>query len=191
MKPLILASSSRYRRALLARLGLAFEARTPGIDETARDGETPAALAARLALEKARAVGNGAGVVIGSDQVAEIAGRLLRKPGSHEAALAQLRACRGQKVGFLTATAIVDETNGRLWQGLDRTDVYFAERSDAELASYLHREQPYDCVGGFKAEGLGVALFERIESSDPTALVGLPLIWVAQTLRDAGLNPLG
>jgi septum formation protein len=190
MTRLVLASTSRYRRELLARLKLEFVVVAPAVEERAQPGEPPEALAARLALAKAQSAARAGTLVIGSDQVASLHGRVLRKPGTHAAALEQLLACQAQTVEFHTAAAIVEGTSGRVWQTLDRTCVQFARLPEALLDHYLHAEQPYDCVGGFKAEGLGIALFTRIESSDPTALIGLPLIWVAATLRAAGLDPL-
>jgi septum formation protein len=188
---LILASTSPYRRALLERLGLPFEALAPAVDETAGPRELPAELAARLAAAKAESVSAGQAIVIGSDQTAALGRTLLGKPGTHEAALEQLRACQGRAVVFHTAVVVVDGATGRRLHTVDRTRVHFARLGEGELARYLRAEQPYDCAGGFKAEGLGIALFERIESSDPTALVGLPLIWLSRTLRTLGLDPLG
>jgi len=186
----MLASTSRYRRELLARLGLAFEARAAATDESALAGEAPERMAARLAAAKARSVAAPDAVVIGSDQVASLEGRLLRKPGGHENALAQLGDCQGKTVIFHTGVFVLDTRTGRSWEHVDQTDVRFARRTRAELDRYLAIEQPYDCVGSFKAEGLGVALFESIDSRDPTALIGLPLIWLAGALKEAGLDPL-
>jgi septum formation protein len=190
MARLILASTSPYRQELLARLRLPFEALPPGVDETAAPDEAPAALAARLALAKARSLAVPGALVLGSDQVASLGGRVLRKPGSHSVAREQLLACQGQTVDFHTAAAIVETSASRVWQTVDHTRVRFATLDTRSLDAYLHAERPYDCAGGFKSEGLGIALFERIESQDPTALIGLPLIWVAATLRGAGLDPL-
>lgn len=190
MSRLVLASTSRYRRELLTRLGLPFQTCAPGVDETGLEGETPAELAARLARAKALAAAGAGVVVIGSDQVASLEGRILGKPGGHDAAVEQLVACSGRHVDFHTAVTIVDSDSGSGWHHTDLTRVKFAERDRAALARYVEIEQPYDCAGGFKAEGLGICLFERIESCDPTALVGLPLIFVARALTEAGLNPL-
>ncbi len=154
-------------------------------------GEAPADLAARLALAKAESAAGPGELVIGSDQVAALNGEVLRKPGGHEVALRQLLACQGKVVDFHTAAAIVDAERAHVWQTVDHTRVHFAELEAARLDAYLRAEEPYDCAGSFKAEGLGIALFTRIESNDPTALMGLPLIWVAATLRAAGLDPLG
>ena len=186
----MLASTSAYRRELLGRLGLPFEARAPTTDESAVPGEPPERMAARLAAAKARSITAPDAVVIGSDQVASLDGRLLRKPGRHEIALAQLQDCQGKTVVFHTGVFVLDTRTARSWAHVDRTDVRFARRGTAELDRYLAIEQPYDCAGSFKAEGLGVALFESIESRDPTALIGLPLIWLAATLKEAGLDPL-
>ncbi len=191
MRRLILASTSPYRKLLLERLELPFDVVAPDVEETAAPGETPHALAARLAAEKADSVTASDAIVIGSDQVASVNGRVLRKPGTHDRALRQLSACQGRTAVFDTAAAIVDKRNGKRWQTTDRTEVEFAELDDNVLDAYLRREQPYDCAGGFKAEGLGISLFGRIRSDDPTALLGLPLIWVARTLAEAGLDPLG
>jgi len=188
---LILASTSRYRRELLSRLGLPFEAKAPGAPELAIPGELPAVMAARLALAKARSIDTPDALVIGSDQVASLDGRLLRKPGGHATALRQLEACQGRTVIFDTAVAIIDSRTGAALEHVDRTEVRFAALETAALDRYVQREQPFDCAGSFKAEGLGVALFERIDSSDPTALIGLPLIWLAGALRELGVDPLG
>ncbi len=190
MRKLILASTSPYRKLLLERLELAFDVIAPDVPETAEPGEAPHALAARLAAEKAGAVYAPDAIVIGSDQVASIDGEVLRKPGTHDVAVRQLAACQGRLAVFDTAAVIVDNRSARRWQTTDTTEVEFAELDESVLDAYLRREQPYDCAGGFKAEGLGISLFRRIRSDDPTALLGLPLIWVATTLRQAGLDPL-
>jgi septum formation protein len=190
MRRIILASTSRYRHQLLARLGLPFEAQAPGTDESALAAEPPAQMAQRLAAAKARSIQAGDALVIGSDQVASLGGQLLRKPGGHSLALQQLQACQGRTVIFDTAALVLDTASGASWAHVDRTEVHFARRPTAALDRYLRLEQPYDCAGSFKAEGLGVTLFERIDSSDPTALIGLPLIWLAATLRQAGVDPL-
>ena len=190
MKTLVLASSSRYRRELLGRLGLAFETLAPTVDESEHPGEPPEDLANRLAAAKAQAVVRPGTLVIGSDQVPSLDGRILRKPGDHQTALRQLEACQGRSVDFFTAVCLLDADSGRRWQHRDLTRVIFRRQTSAVLNTYLESERPYDCAGGFKAEGLGIALFERIESSDPTALIGLPLIWLAHALRQAGMDPL-
>lgn len=188
--PLILGSTSRYRRELLQRLGLPFEAEAPRVDETPQPGETPAALAERLAQAKADEVAtrHPGAVVIGSDQVAELDGVAIGKPGTHERAVEQLRAMQGRAVVFHTAIAV---RHGD-FSALRRVPVTvrFRALSDAEIETYLRAEQPYDCAGSAKSEGLGIALLDAIESDDPTALVGLPLIATAALLRAAGLDPL-
>jgi septum formation protein len=194
MSRLILASTSRYRAQLLARLGLRFDIIASDVDETAEPGEAPAALAQRLAERKARSVASALAsndaLVIGSDQTAALEDELLRKPGVSATALEQLIACRGRSVHFYTAVTIVDCRSSGTHTHVDTTEVRFAQRTDAELRRYIELEQPLDCAGSFKAEGLGIALFTAIDSHDPTALIGLPLIWVAQTLRELGINPL-
>jgi septum formation protein len=190
MPPIILASTSVYRRELLARLRLPFTTRSPGTVEDAVAGEAPAAMAARLALAKARSIAAPNALVIGSDQVASLDGQLLRKPGAPEVAVAQLRACRGKVVQFHTAVAVVATSSGTTLEHVDCTEVQFRRLDDAALENYVRLESPLDCAGSFKSEGLGVALFERISSRDPTALVGLPLIFVADALRKLGADPL-
>ena len=189
---LILGSTSRYRRELLARLRLPFDVVAPDVDESPRAGETPSALACRLALEKARAVASQhpAAVVIGADQVAELDGQAIGKPGTHANAVAQLRRLSGRRVVFHTALAVVRADIGFEQSGLAPVRVQFRVLSDAEIERYLRLEQPYDCAGSAKCETLGIALLESIESDDPTALVGLPLIRTAILLRAAGIDPL-
>ncbi|HWI11328.1 MAG TPA: Maf family nucleotide pyrophosphatase [Burkholderiaceae bacterium] len=190
--PLILASTSRYRRELLERLRLPFEVRAPEVDETPRPREWPAALAQRLALAKARAVSAAYpdAVVIGSDQVADLNGEPIGKPGTHERAVAQLRAMRGRSVVFQTAVAVVRASTGYVGTALAPVTVRFRALTDAEIEHYLRAEQPYDCAGSAKCETLGIALLEAIDSDDPTALVGLPLIRTCALLRAAGIDPL-
>ena len=189
MKHLILASTSPYRRELLQRLGLAFNAIDPGIQEAVIEGESPPERALRLATEKARACASAGSVVIGSDQVAARGRKVLHKPGSAEIAIQQLVDCQGQQVDFFTGVTIFD---GQTCQStIDHTTVVFKNQSRAAIERYVSLEQPLNCAGGFKVEGLGIALFERVESTDPTALIGLPMIWVAETLRTMGLDPLG
>ena len=189
---LVLASTSRYRRELLARLRLPFDVVAPEVDESARLGEAPAALAERLALAKAHAVAarDRDAIVIGSDQVAELDGAALGKPGTHERATAQLRAMRGREVRFHTAVAVVRAARGFVQHALVTVRVRFRDLRDDEIEHYLRTEQPYDCAGSAKCETLGIALLEAIESDDPTALVGLPLIRTSAMLRAAGLDPL-
>jgi septum formation protein len=190
--PLILASTSRYRRELLQRLRLPFEIVAPEVDETPLPGEAPAALALRLALAKARAVAtlHPGAVVIGSDQVADLAGEPIGKPGTHERAVAQLRRMRGQRVTFQTAVAVVRNDRAFAEVQLAPVGVSFRQLSDDEIERYLRTEEPYDCVGSAKCETLGIALLDAIDSDDPTALVGLPLIRTCALLRAAGLDPL-
>ena len=189
---LILASTSRYRRALLQRLQLPFDVEAPGVDETPLPGEAPAALAQRLALEKARAVAqrHPDAVVIGSDQVADLAGQAIGKPHTHERAVQQLRAMSGRSVVFHTAVAVVRQNAGVAEVRLSPVVVRFRDLSDEEIENYLRREQPYDCAGSAKSEGLGIALLHSVESQDPTALIGLPLSTVCELMRVAGLDPL-
>ena len=191
---LILASSSAYRRELLGRLGLPFEVMAPDIDESALPGETPDATAMRLARQKAQAVALRApgSVVIGSDQVATLDGEQIGKPGDHANALAQLQKMRGRQVVFHTALCVWDDRAAALTGGASleniETIVTFRDLPDAELDAYLRIEQPYDCAGSAKNEGLGIAILERIDSSDPTALTGLPLITLTGMLRRAGFQ---
>ena len=189
---LILGSTSRYRRELLTRLRLPFEVEAPGVDETPRPGEAPAALAQRLALEKARAVAarHPRDVVIGSDQVADLAGEPLGKPGDHARAVAQLQRMSGQRVVFQTALAVVRQDTGFEAVDLAAVSVTFRTLSDTEIETYLRLDEPYDCAGSARSESLGVALLSAIDSDDPTALVGLPLIRTCALLRAAGLDPL-
>ena len=191
-RPLILGSTSRYRRELLERLRLPFDVASPDVDETPRAGEAPAALAARLALAKARAVAaaHPNAVVIGSDQVADLDGEPIGKPGNHERAMEQLRRMRGRSVVFHTAVAVVCEASGFSGSALAPVTVRFRDLSDAEIEHYLRTEQPYDCAGSAKCETLGIALLDAIDSDDPTALVGLPLIRTCALLRAAGIDPL-
>jgi len=187
MTPLVLASTSRYRRELLARLGLPFDVDGPEVDETPLAGEAPAGTAARLALAKARVVAlrHPGAWVIGSDQVANLDGQALGKAGGRDHALAQLEACSGKRVVFETALCLLRDGDSPL-AALDRTEVVFRPLQREEILRYLDAEQPYDCAGSFKCEGLGISLFDAIHSQDPTALVGLPLIALARALREAG-----
>ncbi len=187
-KALILASTSRYRRELLARLKLPFECVAPDVDESREPGEAADALARRLAQLKAEAVAarHPGAVVIGSDQVAVRGEDILGKPGTREAAIEQLRRSSGRDVLFLTAVHVIDSAQGRAESHLDTTHVRFRDLAIEEIERYVDRDEPLDCAGGFKAESLGIALFDRIESTDPTGLTGLPLAWVAGALRRAG-----
>ena len=188
-RPLVLGSTSVYRRELLQRLRLPFTVMAPEVDETPQPHEAPDALALRLALAKAHAVAaqQPEAVVIGSDQVADLAGHALGKPGTHERATEQLRLMSGHSVVFQTAVAVVCHATGFAQALLAAVEVRFRPLSDAEIERYLRAEQPYDCAGSAKSEGLGIALLEAIHSDDPTALVGLPLIRTCRMLRSAGL----
>ena len=188
-RPLILGSTSPYRRELLQRLRLPFEVQRPEVDETPLANETPQALAQRLALAKAQAVAKRfpQAIVIGSDQVADLNGEPLGKPGNHANAVKQLQRMRGQTVVFQTAVAVVCEATGFAQSELAQVQVQFRDVSDAAIEAYLRAEEPYDCAGSAKSEGLGIALLERIDNHDPTALVGLPLILTCRLLRAAGL----
>lgn len=189
-RALVLGSTSRYRRELLTRLGLPFTTEAPGVDETPQNGESPRDLAVRLALAKARDVArrHPQAIVIGSDQVADLAGQPLGKPGNHERAVAQLRAMRGQTVIFQTAVSVVCQATGFEQSDLAAVEVRFRALEDDEIERYLRAEHPYDCAGSAKSEGLGIALLDAILSDDPTALIGLPLIRTARLLRAAGLR---
>ena len=189
---LILGSTSRYRRELLARLRVPFECVPPDVDETPLAAERPADLALRLALEKARnvAMRHPAAVVIGSDQVADLAGEPIGKPGTHDRAVAQLTRMSGQTVVFQTAVAVVRPSTGFEGSALASVRVRFRDLRAQEIEHYLRLEQPYDCAGSAKCETLGIALLDSIDSDDPTALIGLPLIRTCSLLRGAGLDPL-
>ncbi|WP_439605697.1 Maf family nucleotide pyrophosphatase [Hydrogenophaga sp.] len=191
-RALILGSTSRYRHELLSRLRVPFQAVAPDVDETPQTGERPADLALRLALAKARDVArrHPQAVVIGSDQVADLQGEPLGKPGTHERAVAQLRRMRGQTVVFQTALAVVCEATGFEQSDIAAVRVVFRDLDDDEIEHYLRAEQPYDCAGSAKSEGLGIALLERIDNDDPTALVGLPLIRTCHMIRAAGVKVL-
>ncbi len=192
MPRLILASTSRYRADLLRRLRLPFDMQSPGIDEVAQAGEIPAALAVRLAHEKAAAVAHRHpdAIVIGSDQVADLRGQAIGKPITHERATEQLRALRGHEVVFHTAVCVMRVDTGFSRTLLAPVTVRFRPLTDAEIERYLRAETPYDCAGSAKCETSGIALLSAIHSDDPTALVGLPLIRTCELLRAAGLDPL-
>ena len=191
-RALVLGSTSPYRRELLQRLQIPFEVAAPDIDETPLPNEQPRVLAQRLALAKARAVANlhPQAVVIGSDQVADLHGLPLGKPGSHERAVAQLRQMRGQTLVFETAVSVVCFESGFEESSLASVRVTFRDLADEEIEHYLLLERPYDCAGSAKSEGLGIALLSSIESDDPTALIGLPLIRTCQLIRAAGIKIL-
>jgi len=188
-RPLILGSSSVYRRELLQRLRLPFDVVSPQVDETPLPGEAPQALAVRLALAKAHAVADThpQALVIGSDQVADLDGEPLGKPGNHANAVLQLQRMRGRTVVFQTAVAVVCHETGFANHALAQVKVKFRNLSDQAIETYLRAETPYDCAGSAKSEGLGIALLESIDNQDPTALVGLPLILTCRLLRAAGL----
>jgi septum formation protein len=193
---LILASSSPYRRELLGRLRVPFDVIVPDIDETPLAGETPEATAVRLSIAKARAAAeriadDARALVIGSDQVATFDGRQIGKPGTHEKAVAQLQAMRGRSVEFHSALCLFDRSTGDVQSADIVTRVRVRRVSDAQIETYLRAETPYDCAGSAKAEGLGIALLEAIESDDPTALIGLPLIALTGMLEKAGYPVLG
>lgn len=191
-KTLVLGSTSRYRRALLERLGVPFVVAAPDLDESARPGEAPSATAIRLSEAKARAIAGrfDDALVIGSDQVADCDGRPIGKPGDRPRAIAQLRELSGRTVVFHTGVAVVDARSGRCRSELVDVTSTFRTLTDDEIATYLDREQPYDCAGSVRSEALGIVLFERIVSDDPTALVGLPLIALTRLLRAEGVDVL-
>ena len=191
-RPLILGSTSRYRKELLTRLRIPFETASPDVDETPHSNESPKDLALRLALAKARAVAlkYPEAVVIGSDQVADLEGTPLGKPGNHANAILQLQRMRGKTVIFQTALSVVCIATGFERTDLAEVNVKFRDLSDAEIETYLRAEEPYDCAGSAKSEGLGIALLDAIDNDDPTALIGLPLIRTCQMLREAGVKLL-
>jgi len=192
-RALILGSTSRYRRELLERLRVPFDVVSPEVDESPLAGEAPHALATRLALAKAKAVAalHPNAVVIGSDQVADLNGEPLGKPGTHERAVLQLQRMRGRTVVFQTAVSVVCMDSQFEQTELAQIKVRFRDLSDAEIEAYLRAEEPYDCAGSAKSEGLGIALLDAIDNDDPTALIGLPMIRTARLLRAAGIDLLG
>ena len=189
---IVLASSSRYRRELLGRLCSSFASDAPNIDESPLVGETAEQLARRLSLAKAGAVAKRwpNSVVIGSDQVASFEGRTLGKPGSVERAVETLRACAGGCVAFYTGVAVLDVESGRTAAHVDITTAHFRQASEAEIRRYVEQDQPLDCAGGIRLEGLGPLLLEAVQTRDPTAAIGLPLIKLGEMLRGFGVNPL-
>ncbi len=191
--PLVLASTSPYRRALLARLGLAFDATTPQVDETRHPDEPPQALVLRLAEAKARAVAPRFrhALIIGSDQVACLDGQILGKPHDRTTAIHQLQAASGRSVLFQTGLCLLNAATGQAQTLVEPFRVHFRTLTRQQIENYLDHEQPYDCAGSFKSEGLGIALFERLEGDDPNALIGLPLIRLVTMLEAAGVLPLG
>jgi MAF protein len=190
--PLVLASTSRYRRALLEQLGLTFATASPDIDEARRPNEPPQALVQRLAEAKARAVATARpeALIIGSDQVACLDDQVLGKPGDRPRAIAQLRACSGREVLFQTGLCLLDAPSGQARVICEPFRVRFRSLTEAQITAYVDREQPFDCAGGFKSEGLGIALFERLDGDDPNALIGLPLIRLITLLSNAGIDVL-
>lgn len=198
MPHLILASTSKYRRELLSRLQFPFETIAPEVDETPLPGEAPRGLALRLGVAKAQAVAAGLraagrqdGLIIGSDQVAHCAGRVMDKPGSHARAVEQLRFMRGKETWFDTALALVNAATDRVQSEIVSIRVVLRDLSDAEIEGYLRKEQPFDCAGSAKSEGLGIALMDKLEGDDPTALIGLPLIALTRMLRAEGVDLFG
>ena len=191
-RELVLCSTSPYRRELLARLGIAFTTASPDVDEAAHAGESAAALSKRLAVAKARALAatHPDALLIGSDQVASNDGVLLGKPRSRDAAVTQLLAASGRSVRFHTAVAVLDTRSGQCLSDMDVTTVQFRTLTLAEIERYLLLEPALDCAGSFKCEGLGITLFDAIDTHDPTALIGLPLIATTRLLRQFGINPL-
>jgi len=185
---LILASGSRYRKELLGRLGLAFEVAVPDVDESPKPAESPADTALRLAVSKAKAIQAQDTLIIGSDQVASSGGQRFDKPGSHENARRQLRELSAKAAQFDTAVALLDTRSGEIQTRLVPCRVTFRKLDDALIERYLQKEKPYDCAGAAKAEGLGIALIARIDTEDPTSLIGLPLIALSEMLRKAGLS---
>ena len=186
-RQLVLASTSPYRRALLERLGLPFEVAAPSCDETPHPKETPQKTASRLAVLKAKSISRPNALVIGSDQVAFSRGKRLDKPGDHATATRQLRTLSGKSAEFHTAVALLDTKTGKFQQTVVPCRVTFRKLDDRTIEDYLRREQPYDCAGSAKAEGLGIALIARIETEDPTSLIGLPLIALSEMLARAGM----
>jgi septum formation protein len=192
-RTLILGSTSRYRRELMQRLRVPFDVVSPDVDETPLPNESPQALATRLALTKAKAVAalHPEAVVIGSDQVADLNGEPLGKPGTHERATIQLQRMRGQTVIFQTAVSVVCKANAFEQTELAQIKVRFRNLSNFEIEAYLRAEEPYDCAGSAKSEGLGIVLLDAIDNDDPTALIGLPMIRTSRLLRSAGIDLLG
>jgi septum formation protein len=190
MPELILASTSPYRRSLLERLGVAFTALPPQTPEDLLPGELPPDRALRLSIAKAQAIASvhPQAVVIGSDQVAALGNKILEKPGDAERCRAQLTAASGSSARFHTGCAVIGVQAGIRMVHIDTTSVFFRSLSGAEIERYVERERPFDCAGGFRVEGLGISLFESIESRDPSALIGLPLIWLAGALRRAAFQ---
>lgn len=190
--PLILASSSPYRREVLSRLGVEFGSISPDIDESRRDGESPGELVRRLAEEKAAAISatHPKALIIGSDQVATLGNHILGKPGNHEQAVKQLKMASGKRVTFLTGLCLLNSESGRSQVSCEAFHVEFRDLTDEEIEQYLKKEKPYNCAGSFKSEGLGICLFKRLQGDDPASLIGLPLIQLVDMLRNEGLDVL-
>lgn len=192
MLPLILASSSPYRRELLQKLTLSFECYSPDIDESANEGETPEHLVERLALEKALAVAKNhpEALIIASDQVAVLEDEVMIKPHTHDNAVKQLSRSSGKTVKFLTSLCLLNSQTGEHQAEVVTYSVKFLTLSQSQIENYLHKEQPYQCAGSFKSEGLGVTLFQSFDGEDPNSLIGLPLITLTRMLRNEGVEPL-
>ena len=192
MKSIILASTSPYRQALLKKLGIPFLTAAPDIDESPVPNESAQALVTRLSHEKAHALASHyqQHLIIGSDQVCVIEGKIVGKPHTFENAFKQLKAAAGNKVTFYTGLCLLDTATGKFDVQCELFDVYFRQLTDAEITHYLNKETPFQCAGSFKSEGLGIALFERLDGRDPNALIGLPLILLLKMLRKHGVNPL-
>jgi septum formation protein len=187
---LVLASTSPFRKNVLEKLGLPFDTHSPEVDETPQPGETPAQLVERLSIAKAQAVASHfkQGLVIGSDQVAVIDDEILGKPGNHETAVAQLQRASGKTVTFLTGLALVNAESGSIQAEVVPFKVVFRQLTQQQIVNYLNAEQPYNCAGSFKSEGLGIALFDRLEGDDPNTLIGLPLITLIRMLEKEGMT---
>lgn len=192
MQPILLASSSPYRRALLTKLGLTFDWASPDIDESALKDETPDALVQRLSMEKAKtlAPAHPDKLIIGSDQVAVLGNLILGKPHTHERAFEQLREASGKVVTFKTGLCLLNASTGKVQIAVENFQVHFRELSDSQIHHYLRHEKPYDCAGSFKSEGLGIGLFSRLSGDDPNTLIGLPLIRLIEMLNNEGIDPL-
>jgi septum formation protein len=193
LRTLVLASTSPYRQELLTRLGLPFETASPEIDESRHEGEDPEEFVQRLSLAKAKAVAGKYpdALIIGSDQVATLDGTILGKPGTHERAMKQLKAASGRSVTFLTGLTLYDSATGRSHTVCEPFRVKFRPLTEEEIDDYLRREEPYDCAGSFKSEGLGIALFSLTDGEDPNSLIGLPLIQLVSMLLENGIHVLG
>lgn len=187
---LVLASTSPFRKAILDKLGYPFDTRAPEVDETRKHSESPEDLVERLAIAKAQAIASQLkeGLVIGSDQVAVIDGEILGKPGTHDKAVQQLEQTSGKRVTFLTGLALINAESGNTQSEVVPFSVVFRQLTKQQIVNYLNKEQPYNCAGSFKSEGLGIALFERLEGDDPNTLIGLPLIRLIKMLEKEGIT---